>query len=171
MVEGTRDAVRAVEIGDVEQPITSHGKHRDALYKHSGLMVKNGDRLQASEKVWGAVAHALKTVAAPRDWPYAAHADAGVIIGHIANLMRDDRIRLLFDSVNNLHVNFYADGYDMEEIKIRRKDGAELLALLKKANRELPRDAPPPPRNNRNRRYWERADARTERAAAFRARR
>lgn len=154
-------------IRDVEEPITAHGKHRDALYKHSGLMVKNGDRLQASEKVWGAVAHALKTVAPPRGWPYAGHADAGVVVSHIAGLLRNDRVRLLFDSVSNLHINFYVDGYDMEEIKVRRKDGAELLGLLKKANRDLPRNAPPPPRNSGNRRYWERADARAERSAAF----
>ncbi len=145
-------------------PIAPHGKHRDTLYKHSGLMVKQGDRLQASEKLWGAVAHGLKIVAANRKWPYTAHADASVIIKHLQKTLKqrnaptDARLlRRLFPIAEDLHRNFYTDELEMEEIADRREDVRELLALLKRLNHELPRDAPPPGENHAQ--YWRRARA------------
>ena len=45
----------------------------------------------------------------------------------------------------------------MEEIADRREDIRELLALLKRPNHELPRDAAPPGENHAQ--YWRRAQA------------
>ena len=103
-----------------EKPIAPHAEHRDRLYAHSGKMVREGDRLQASEKAWGAVAHALKIVAERRNWPYAGHADAKVIIKRIADLTGNYKAVKQFDDVEELHRNYYADVYPMEDIKTRR---------------------------------------------------
>ncbi len=135
-----------------EKPIAPHAEHRDRLYSHSGKMVRDGDRLQASEKVWGAVAHALKIVAERRNWPYAGHADAKVIIKHIADLTENYKAVKQFDDVEDLHRNYYTDVYPVEDIKARRASAKELLAFLKKANSQLPRDAAgPTERRYRNR--------------------
>lgn len=135
-----------------EKPIALRAKRRDRLYSHSGKMVRDGDRLQASEKVWGAVAHALKIVAERRGWPYAGHADAKVVIKHIADLTGNYKAVKQFDDVEELHRNYYADIYPMEDIKARRASAKELLAFLKKANSQLPRDEPgPTERRYRNR--------------------
>lgn len=135
-----------------EKPIAPHAEHRDRLYSHSGEMVREGDRLQASEKAWGTVAHALKIVAERRNWPYAGHADAKVIIKHIADLTGNYKAVKQFDDVEELHRNYYADVYPMEDIKTRRASAKELLAFLKKANSQLPRDEEgPTERRYRNR--------------------
>ncbi len=159
----TPTAARPLIVPETD-PIAPHGKHRDALYKHSGLMVKQGDRLQASEKLWGAVAHGLKIVAANRKWPYTAHADASVIVKHLQKTLKrrsapeDARLlRRLFPIAEDLHRNFYTDEFQMEEIADRREDIRELLALLKRVNHDLPRDEPPPSENHAQ--YWRRARA------------
>lgn len=135
-----------------EKPIAPHAERRDRLYSHSGKMVREGDRLQASEKAWDAVAHALKIVAERRNWPYAGHADAKVIIKRIADLTGNYKAVKQFDDVEELHRNYYADIYPMEDIKTRRASAKELLAFLKKANSQLPRNEEgPTERRYRNR--------------------
>ena len=42
------------------KPIEDHAVHSDRLIRHAWEQLEQGDRLQASEKAWGAVAHALK---------------------------------------------------------------------------------------------------------------
>ena len=143
-----------------EKPITAHSRHRDAVFSHSKEMIEKGDRLQACEKIWGAVAHALKVVADRRGWPYKSHADALVIAHHVGDLTGDDRVRWLFSVVQDLHGNFYADTLPMDAIKRTRADAQLLLRLLKQANRELPRDAPMPA----DARYLERVRRRRARA-------
>ena len=143
-----------------EKPITAHSRHRDALFSHSKGMIENGDRLQACEKIWGAVAHGLKVVADRRGWSYESHLDARVIADHIGDLMSDDRVRWLFSVVQDLHGNFYADTLPMDAIKRTRADAQLLLRLLKQANKELPRDAAPPT----DARYLERVRRRRRRA-------
>ena len=143
-----------------EKPIMAHSRHRDALFSHSKGMIENGDRLQACEKIWGAVAHALKVVADRRGWSYESHLDALVIAAHVGRITRDDRVELLFRRVQDLHGNFYADTLPMDAIKRTRTDAQLLLRLLKQANKELPRDAAPPT----DARYLERVRRRRRRA-------
>ena len=123
--------------------VTAHSRHRDALFSHSKGMIENGDRLQACEKIWGAVAHGLKVVADRCGWSYESHLDALVIAAHVGRITRDDRVELLFRRVQDLHGNFYADTLPMDAIKRTRAD-AQLLLRLLKASKELPRDAAPP---------------------------
>ena len=150
------------------EPIRPHAQSRDILMSHAGRMVREGDRLQASEKVWGAIAHALQVVADARGWPYASHADAEVLIRHLARLTKNRRFVHLFSAVNDLHANYYLDVLPMDEIKARREDGKSLIALLKEANWELPREAAPP--SPQEKKYWERAAARDRRTNAYAAR-
>lgn len=150
-----------------EKPITAHSRRRDRLFSHSKEMIENGDRengdrLQACEKIWGSVAHALKVVADSLGWSYESHVDALVIAAHVGRLTDDDRVELLFRRVQDLHGNFYADTLPMDAIKRTRADAQLLLKLLKQANRELPRDAPPPT----DTRYLERVRRRQRRSEA-----
>lgn len=149
-----------------EKPIAPHAERRDRLYAHSGKMVREGDRLQASEKAWGAVAHALKIVAERRNWPYAGRSDAKVIIKHIADLTGNYKAVKQFDDVEELHGNYYADVYPMEDIKTRRASAKELLAFLKKANSQLPRDEEGPTERRYRNRHARRQAQEAPRAAA-----
>ena len=64
-------------------PIESHAVHSERMLAHAEEMLEAEDRLQASEKIWGASVHALKSVCARRRWPYAHHADGRIIAARV----------------------------------------------------------------------------------------
>ena len=71
--------------------------------------VDRGDRLQASEKAWGAAAHAVKAVAADRGWNHNSHRLLFDAIDQIARDIEAPTLRSLFQTANSLHQNFYED--------------------------------------------------------------
>ena len=73
-----------------------------------------GDEMQACEKAWGAVAHAIKSVAETRGWRHDTHADLFRVVDNIVRLSGDAEIHPLFDDANALHQNIY-EGWLSEE--------------------------------------------------------
>jgi uncharacterized protein (UPF0332 family) len=69
----------------------------------------SGDRLQASEKAWGAAAHAVKAVAAKRGWNHNSHRLLFDVIDQLARDSEAPALRSLFQTANSLHQNFYED--------------------------------------------------------------
>ena len=136
----------------VTQPIESHGVHSSRLLSHAREMLARGDRLQASEKIWGAVAHGIKALADERGWPYLLHQDAGVIASYIAQQVGNHDIETYFAAVENLHRNFYEDVWGLDVISRRLGVAEQLLALLSAANETMRKDLPmPTDRRYRNR--------------------
>ena len=142
-------------------PIESHAVHRDRMLDHAEKMLDQGDRLQASEKIWGAVAHAVKAVAEERGWPYGHHADGGVIVDYIAERVGDAEMPPLFDSIENLHRNFYEDTRSLPRIRRRLERAERLIALLRGADDAMPSDTPMP----NDREYRRRVERQARRAA------
>lgn len=68
-----------------------------------------GDRLQASEKAWGAAAHAMKAAAERRGWNHGKHGHLFAVAGQVADDADNPEIRRLFNSASSLHQNFYED--------------------------------------------------------------
>ena len=145
-----------------KQPIESHTVHRDALLDHAEKMIEAGDRLQASEKMWGAAAHGIKVIAKARGWHFETHADAFVIAHHVAGLVGNDALWTKFLAMNSYHQNFYEDQVPLEGIRDSLGDARELVGLLRDADRTIPPDAPMPAERN----YLSRAQAAARRAAA-----
>ena len=58
-----------------------HKVHSERLIRHAEEQLAKGDRLQASEKAWGAVVHRLKDIADQRGWKYSTHADGHAVMG------------------------------------------------------------------------------------------
>ena len=134
------------------QPIESHAVHSRRMLEHAAEMIAQGDRLQASEKIWGAAAHRLKEITEERGWPYDGHADARVIARHIANQSNNQQIADLFAVATDTHQNFYEDQMALEELSARLARIQLLLELLDDAHRTLPPDLPmPDDRHYRNR--------------------
>lgn len=90
-------------------------KGRDELEK--------GDRLQASEKLWGAAAHIAKAIAARRGWRHDSHAHLFEVVNRLARETQDDELRGLFAFAGHLHTNFYENWYPREFIE----DGARAV--------------------------------------------
>ena len=68
-----------------------------------------GDRLQASEKAWGAAAHAMKAAAERRGWRHNNHGLLFAVASQIAGDTDNPELRTLFSVASALHQNFYED--------------------------------------------------------------
>lgn len=73
-----------------------------------------GDILQASEKAWGATAHA---VSQRMGWNHHAHNYLGAAANYIASQLQRDDLRLAYGYLEALHANYYEHQRDADEIR------------------------------------------------------
>lgn len=92
-----------------------------------------GDRLQASEKAWGAAAHAVKAAAEQRGWRHDSHARLFSIVAQISREAGDTELRTLFHVANSMHQNYYEDWQSEEFVQ----DGIQKVQLLVEKMHEL----------------------------------
>jgi uncharacterized protein (UPF0332 family) len=75
------------------------------------------DRLQASEKSWGAAAHALKAIAEQRGWNHNSHALVIATAEHLAReFQRQDFVDLI-QIAQASHVNFYENIQESDSVE------------------------------------------------------
>ena len=79
-----------------------------------------GDRLQASEKLWGAASHAVMTVARHRDWGHCTHRDLKNAVQRLARESGDDALHAGFLAAEKFHKNIYHDAMEDFEVEIDR---------------------------------------------------
>ena len=99
-----------------------------------------GNRLQASEKVWGTVTHALKAVAARRGWRHTSHThlrDVANQLGLEKGLAVEYNRHM--DKASSMHANFYENEADWDLIDIARKDADAFVAKLRSDLNRPPR--------------------------------
>ena len=75
-----------------------------------------GDLQQASEKGWGAAAQMLKAIAVRRAWQHRNHAALFTAVSRLVNETGDEDISLLFAVANSLHVNFYENWEEADNV-------------------------------------------------------
>ncbi len=88
------------------------------LLEESQLQLDLGDLIQASEKAWGAAAHAVKSVAQTRGWNHHRHDLLSDVVDQIASEWNRPALLDLFDSASVLHQNFYE--HEMNDARVRR---------------------------------------------------
>lgn len=122
--------------------------------EHLPIEMDKGNRLQTSEKIWGAVAHTIIALGKQRDWKVGKNHGAlrRVVVQLGAELDQANEVpadaedgdrkqfRRLLSSVNEMHDNFYQNDKDDDDIKEAEGDAAILLSRL-----EPLLDAPPQP--------------------------
>ena len=107
--------------------------------EHAETEIDRGNRLQASEKVWGAVSHALKAVAEKRGWDHGHHQNILDISDHLGREFdRADDFDLLLSSAKDMHTNFYENERGEDNIRRAIRFAGEFVDQL-----EQVRDAPP----------------------------
>ena len=116
--------------------------------------LRGGDRIQASEKGWGAVAGAVKSVAAERGWNHHSHRLLNDVAEQLATEWGRSEVRFLFDTGERLHVNFYEDLLGPGEIGARLDSIKVLLETLETLRGLPPRAVAVRSREQRNR--WRR---------------
>ncbi len=131
---------------------------REYIERADGYL-RAGDRVQASEKGWGAVAVAVKSIAEQRGWNHQGHR----LLNDIASLLAEEwgrpDVRRLFIIARDLHINFYEDLMDLGDIAASVGDAKTLLQELETLRQRPPR--PPSIRNSEQRNRWRRLTGET----------
>ena len=93
-----------------------------------------GDRLQASEKLWGAATHAIIAVAQQRGWRHGSHRALKEAAMKLSYERDDTGIRRGFAVAEKFHSNFYHDHMGDFELDANRPEVHDfvhqVLALL-----------------------------------------
>ena len=98
-----------------------------------------GDRLQAGEKAWGAVAHNLKAIAELRGWEHGSHQQIENIGRQIvAEFDNGELGNAIAETFQNGHRNFYENYRTLEEMGITIEAAAEILPVLEALQQEPP---------------------------------
>jgi len=98
---------------------------RKYLRESDELLVER-DYAQASEKLWGAAAETMKTIAAKRGIELRTHRDLWQFVAHLRTELKDPEVSRLFTVANYLHQNFYEGVMPPETVT----DGAEAVKQL-----------------------------------------
>lgn len=98
-----------------------------------------GERLQASEKLYGAATHIVTAIAQQRDWQYRSHRAMKNAIFRLEQEYNDPLILAGFLAAEDFHKNFFHN--DMEEYEIEQERPvvhrfvSRMLALLDDSDR------------------------------------
>ena len=113
------------EIGDRRA-----GDARRLLAQAHYELHKKGDRLQASDKAAGAVAHAVKAIGCDRQWRHSSHNLRRQIVNLLAAEFDQPELTVLQWAADQVHDNFYEDRlyeWELSEYLSRITNGMELL--------------------------------------------
>ncbi len=118
-------------------PRTPHSVHAYQLMDHAEAMLEEGDRLQASEKAWGAYIHQIKALAEEIGWPYRNTRDLHSFENVVAKLAHEklgkeeDEVLDLAAVVDSLHKNFYRDVQPISQIRRNMGRAKALIDILR----------------------------------------
>jgi len=115
------------------------GEHYQALSEKYLAEAKEflgrGDTVQASEKLWGSAALAVKAVAARRRLKLERHGSLWDFVSRFSSESKDEDIIRFFGEANTLHRNFYENEMDKNAIEVISRDIDKLIAKLKVISR------------------------------------
>ena len=94
-------------------------------------LLDKGDYPQASEKLWGVAAQAIKAVAASRRWRHSSHRDLRTIISRLRQETGDAEYLPLFSAAESLHANFYEDFLAPDDVKFYAEQVYRLIEKLR----------------------------------------
>ena len=131
---------------------------REYIQRADGYL-RAGDRVQASEKGWGAVAEAVKSIAEERGWNHQGHRLLNDAVLQLSQEWNRPDVRGLFDIAERLHINFYEDTLALDYIAASIGDAKTLLQELETLRQRPPRPPAVLTREQRNR--WRRLTGET----------
>ena len=109
--------------------------------EHARIQLDQGDRVQAAEKIWGAAAHALKSIGEQRGWIHDRHPNIFDIGEHLGREFgRFDEFSRYLAQAEYMHRNFYLNGWSSGAIRSALADVETLIEEL-----EIIRSSPPRP--------------------------
>jgi len=112
-------------------PSTKYAALNGKYLKDAEQLLAANDTVQASEKFWGAVATAVKAVAAERRWRHSNHRNLREAISRLYRETGDDEFLTLFSVAESLHANFYEDFMQPEDVRYYAGQAKRLVEKLR----------------------------------------
>jgi hypothetical protein len=101
--------------------------------------LEQGDRLQAGEKAWGAIAHNLKSIGELRGWHHGSHQQIENIGRQmVAEFENGELGNAIAETFQNGHRNFYENYRTIEEMRITIEAAEEALPVLEEIQQTNP---------------------------------
>ena len=123
---------KAVETGYLPEDLVEQYQTLSEKYlREAKELLKEGDLVQASEKLGGASALAVKGVAARRGLQLEKHGALWGFVNTLAKESGDKDFVRFFHVANNLHKNFYENEILKETVEISAEDMEKLITKLK----------------------------------------
>jgi len=119
------------EESDPEELVEHYQTLSEKYLAEAKEFLSKGDLVQASEKLWGASALAIKAVAAKRGLKLERHGSLWSFMDTIAIETGDDDFIKLFYTANALHRNFYENEMKTKTVEIATRDIEKLIAKLR----------------------------------------
>ncbi len=139
------ESSRNIPAGGRPEDAEAHAILSRRFQEHADIEIAKGNRRQASEKIWGSVAHALKALAEQRGWQHGSHTPIRDVARQLGNELADadpipksirDRVAeasdfvVPYDKATLLHQNFYNNEIDGEEIENANDKAKEFIQKL-----------------------------------------
>ena len=122
------------------------------LLKHAQEQLEQGDTVQASEKAYGAVSHAVKSYGELRGWNHFNHHRVGLILDQLRDEESDPTLTESYDAVESLHKNFFEHEMDPTRVKDRVDTARTLVDKLERLRTAESHPLPSPSLNREQRR-------------------
>ena len=88
-------------------PTQEHAQTALDFLEKADRYFEEGDQIQASEKLWGAAAHAILAVSMERGWPGSSHRAIKEAAERLADEYGDPLISAEFSTARQYHRDFY----------------------------------------------------------------
>ena len=108
----------------------SHPEASRRFMRHAKLEFKRRDLPQASEKAWGAAAHAVKAAAAARGLRHYKHREMLAAVSRLTRETGQGDLRRNFQVAESLHSNYYEGWMDTEMVRDSIADVERFLSQL-----------------------------------------
>jgi len=121
---------------DSERSSIKYLEGAEELLKQASEEVKRSNLRQASEKIWGACALAIKSHAlAKKGTKLESHRDLWIYKNEVAKEL-GDWVRAVFRQADSMHKNFYENQATKEDIEDTLREVEKLVKAIKEVLRE-----------------------------------
>jgi len=100
------------------------------LLQHAQKQLELRDTVQASEKAYGAVSHAVKSYAELRGWNHYNHHRVGLVLDQLRDEENDPSLTEGYDAIESLHKNFIEHEMEITRVKDRVNTARNLVDKL-----------------------------------------
>jgi uncharacterized protein (UPF0332 family) len=121
------------------------------LLEEARQQLDRGDLIQASEKAWGAAAHAIKSLAQTRGWNHTRHDLLADVVEQISEEWDRTDLFTLFNSAESMHHNFYEHHRSSSYVQVSINDVTTLIEELHTLRQQPPRPFDPETRDQQAR--------------------